>query len=226
MELGKSLFEPLKYSRNVFRNKDWEEWYSRDSLIAQGEDGGLQAISLSLCCHAQRLKYKQRLECGADIQRAQDYHPAQMRASGDNQGLGREWDQSIFTRAAPCLTLTCSACVAVKRWGEGTHTSLWWVYTLSNRASGAIHFTGRRPCGNTTAVTAQPAQETRPRQTRPRQTRPRQARPDKTWPEKTWPDQARPGQTRPGTEIQGSEVVCVCQWRLGSRWRLTLVVFL
>lgn len=28
----------------------------------------------------------------------------------------------------------------------GTHTSLWCVYTLSKRASGAIHLTGSRPC--------------------------------------------------------------------------------
>lgn len=29
---------------------------------------------------------------------------------------------------------------------RGTHTSLWCVYIRSNRASGAIHLTGRRPC--------------------------------------------------------------------------------
>lgn len=29
-----------------------------------------------------------------------------------------------------------------------THTSLWCVYIRSNRASGAIHLTGKRPCGS------------------------------------------------------------------------------
>lgn len=35
-----------------------------------------------------------------------------------------------------------------------THTSLWCVYIRSNRASGAIHLTGKRPCGKDLHVTA------------------------------------------------------------------------
>lgn len=29
---------------------------------------------------------------------------------------------------------------------DDTHTSLWCVYIRSNKASGAIHLTGKRPC--------------------------------------------------------------------------------
>lgn len=41
-----------------------------------------------------------------------------------------------------------------KKWGWNTHTSLCCVYIRSNKASGAIHFTGKRPCENHTCCYA------------------------------------------------------------------------